>query len=428
MLNVLVIGSGGREHALVWKICQSKSLQNIYCIPGNPGTSKLCENIAIDTSIHTDVINFCQEKSIDLIVIGPELPLVNALSDSLRSSGFNVFGPDSSAAMIESSKSFAKEIMLKAGVPTAGYKEFTSVQFEVAADYLKTSKYPIVIKADGLAAGKGVIICENFEQASETLIQIFVDKVFGDSGSKLIIEEFLEGEEASIFAITDGEDFILLPPSQDHKRIGDGDTGKNTGGMGAYSPAPLVTEGILKVVAEKIIRPALNQLNSEGKKFIGCLYAGLMINDKDINVVEFNCRFGDPETQVVLPLIDGDFLQLLYSAATGRIDTSKISFSNSASVCVVAASAGYPDEYRKGIEINGLDLEAPDVVVFHAGTKQIDEMIFTDGGRVIGVTAISKDGKIKQAKTMAYEALSKIHFDGIYYRKDIADKALRLSN
>lgn len=425
MLNVLLIGSGGREHALAWKISQSNSLNKLFCSPGNPGTLSIAQNIELNTSVHKDVINFYNQNSIDLVVIGPEQPLVEGLSDALRNSGLTVFGPDSSAAMIEASKSFAKEIMMKAGVPTAGYKEFFSDQFEEATDFLKTSTYPVVIKADGLAAGKGVIICESFKQAGEALIKIFVDKVFGSSGSKLIIEDFLEGEEASIFAITDGKEFILLPSSQDHKRIGDYDTGQNTGGMGAYSPAPIVTKEILKFVSEKIIKPTLNVLKAEGKKFVGCLYAGIMINNNDVSVVEFNCRFGDPETQAVLPLINGDFLQLIYSASKGKIDKSTISFSDSASVCVVAASAGYPDVYRKGIEINGLDQFGDDIIVFHAGTKQLNDKIFTDGGRVLGVTAVSKEGDLKEAQIKVYDALNKINFDGIYYRKDIAEKAFK---
>lgn len=425
-MNVVVIGSGGREHALAWKIHQSKSLKKLFCTPGNPGTSQISENVSLNIKEHNDVINFCRENLIDLVVIGPEQPLVDGLSDSLRNEGINVFGPNSSSAMIEASKSFAKEIMLKANVPTAGYKEFSSSQLEEAKNYLMNSSFPAVIKADGLAAGKGVIICENFHQAEKALEEILIGKVFGDSGNKLIIEDFLYGQEASIFAITDGEDFILLPSSQDHKRIGDGDTGKNTGGMGAYSPAPIVTDDILKIVSEKIIKPTLNQLRADGKKFIGCLYAGLMINNIDVKVVEFNCRFGDPETQAVLPLIEGDFLKLLYSAATGKLDKSSVSFLNSASVCIVAASAGYPDIYKKGIEINGLESGDENVLIFHAGTKMEADKILTNGGRVLGVTAVSKNGDLREAQIKAYEALNNIHFDGIYFRKDIAEKALRI--
>lgn len=424
-MNVVVIGSGGREHALAWRIIQSKSLENLYCIPGNPGTDAISENVSMDISNHNEVINFCSGNSIDLVVIGPEQPLVDGLSDSLRKAGFNVFGPDSSAAMIEASKSFAKEIMLKASVPTAGYIEFSSNRFDEALKFLSESKFPVVIKADGLAAGKGVFVCENFKHAQESLNNIFIDKVFGESGTKIIIEDFLDGEEASIFAVTDGEDFILLPPSQDHKRIGNGDTGKNTGGMGAYAPAPIVSTELLNFVSEKVIRPTLTQLRSEQKKFIGCLYAGLMINDNDVKVVEFNCRFGDPETQAVLPLIKGDFLRLLYSAASGKLDKSCIEISNSAAVCIVAASKGYPDSYEKGYPIKGLEISAPDTIVFHAGTNQKDDMIYTNGGRVVGVTSVSASGDLKEAQLKAYSALEKIFFNGIYYRKDIAEKAFR---
>ncbi len=423
-MNVVVIGSGGREHTLTWKISQSKSLNKLFCIPGNPGTSQISENINLDILKHSELINFCKENLIDLVVIGPEQPLVEGLSAVLRNSGINVFGPNASAAMIEASKSFAKEIMQKAGVPTAGYRQFSSNQFEEALQYLRNSSYPVVIKVDGLAAGKGVIICENFEQAEEALKEIFIDKVFGASGNKLIIEDFLEGEEASIFAITDGEDFILLPSSQDHKRMGDGDTGKNTGGMGAYSPAPIVTSEILHKVADKIIKPTLNQLKLEGKKFTGCLYAGLMIKDDEINVVEFNCRFGDPETQAVLPLIEGDFLQLLYSASVGKIDKNSVHFSNGSAVCVVAASAGYPDSYEKGFEISGLNQD-DDIIIFHAGTIKEGEKILTNGGRVLGVTAVSKNGNLRQAQKKAYQSIQKIYFEGIYYRKDIAEKAFK---
>ncbi|MFO7523953.1 MAG: phosphoribosylamine--glycine ligase [Ignavibacteriaceae bacterium] len=425
MLNVLVIGSGGREHALAWKINQSKSLTKLYCLPGNPGTSNISENINLDVTNGSEMIKFCKEKDIDLVVIGPEKPLVDGLADVLRKSGINVFGPDSSAAMIEASKSFAKEIMLRAGVPTAGYKQFTSDQFETTSDYIKKSSYPLVIKADGLAAGKGVIICYNVQEAIDALNQVFVDKIFGDSGSKLIIEDFLIGEEASIFAVTDGEDFVLLPSSQDHKRIGDNDTGKNTGGMGAYSPAPIVTQKILNTVAEKVIKPTLYQLKTEGKKFVGCLYAGLMINNSDVKVVEFNCRFGDPETQAVLPLIEGDLLQLLYSASKGKIDKLSVSVSDGCAVCVVAASSGYPDFYKTGYEIDGLNQAESDVIIFHAGTKQSDNKIFTNGGRVLGVTAFSNAGDLKEAREKAYAALKSVHFEGMYFRKDIAEKAFK---
>lgn len=422
-MNVVVIGSGGREHALVWKISQSPTLNKLYSIPGNPGTKSLSQNVLIDISDHQSVINFCKENNIDLCVIGPEQPLVDGLADDLRKSGINVFGPGSKAAMIEASKSFAKGIMKRGNIPTGDYKEFKTGQIDEALSYTQRSSYPLVIKADGLAAGKGVIICSNYGEASEAINEIFVQKVFGSSGNSLIIEEFLVGEEASIFAITDGNDFVLLPPSQDHKRIGDKDTGKNTGGMGAYAPAPIVTEILLEKISREVIAPTLTQMKKEGNPFIGCLYAGLMISGNELNVVEFNCRFGDPETQVVLPLIQGDFLQLLYSAAIGKLDKQTITGFSGSSVCVIAASQGYPDKYEKGCEIIGLENKADNTKIFHSGTKSEGEKIVTNGGRVLGITSIIPDENLKEAQKVAYDSIKQISFNGIYYRSDIAEKA-----
>ena len=280
------------------------------------------------------------------------------------------------------------------------------------------------MKADGLAAGKEVLICSSISDAEKALKEIFIDKVFGDSGNKLIIEEFMFGEEASIFAITDGKNFICLPSAQDHKRIGDNDTGKNTGGMGAYSPAPVVTKSILAEVEEKIIAPTISGMEKEGRTFIGCLYCGIMITSEGPKVVEFNCRFGDPETQVVLPVLEGDFLKLLYSASTGSLDKSAVKYSGGSAVCVVAASKGYPDAFTKGFDISGLDKTDSDIVIFHAGTKESDGKFVTNGGRVLGITSITKEMDLKLAKQKAYDALDKIYFDGIYFRKDIADRAI----
>jgi phosphoribosylamine--glycine ligase len=300
-MNVLVIGSGGREHAIALKINQSEKLTSLYCIPGNPGTETIAANYSNNVTDHSAITEFCKEKKIDLVVIGPEQPLVDGLSDHLRSKDIKVFGPSADAARIESSKAFAKKIMIDAEVPTANYIEFSSSQFDEALEYLDRLVYPTVIKADGLAAGKGVLICGNKSEAETAIREIFEHKIFGNSGNKLIIEDFLEGEEASIFAITDGEKFVCLPAAQDHKRIGDGDAGKNTGGMGAYAPAPIITEKLLKEIESKIIKPVLTQMMKTGNKFIGCLYAGLIITKSGPKVIEFNCRFGDPETQVVLP-------------------------------------------------------------------------------------------------------------------------------
>ena len=425
MIKVLLIGSGGREHALALKISESKSLSILYCAPGNPGTEKIAHNINLDISDHQSIVNFSINNKINLVIIGPEQPLVEGLSDKLRQKGIKVFGPSSNAAKIESSKAFAKNIMLNANVVTADYHEFDLSDYDLAKDFLDKIKYPIVIKADGLAAGKGVLICENILEAGQALKLIFEEKIFGDSGNKIIVEEFLEGEEASVFAITDGEDFICLPAAQDHKRIGDGDTGKNTGGMGAYAPAPLVDDTLMKKIANDIIQPVLKQMKESGNQFIGCLYAGLMIHNGVPKVIEFNCRFGDPETQVVLPILEGDFLDLLYSAACNNLNKTAVKYSGGCAVCVVAASNGYPDHYKKGFEISGLDQKDNEIIIYHAGTKKIDNKIVTNGGRVLGVTTFLNQNDLSLAKQKAYNAINKIYFDGIYYRKDIADKGIR---
>lgn len=424
-MNVLVIGSGGREHAIALKINQSKKLKSLFCIPGNPGTNKFAKNFNISLTDHLKISDFCNRQEVDLIVIGPEQPLVDGLSDHLRNEGFKVFGPSANAARIEASKAFAKKIMIDADVPTAKYIEFSSSQLIESISYLEKIDYPTVIKADGLAAGKGVLICGDKSEAEAAIREIFEHKIFGDSGNKLIIEDFLEGEEASVFAITDGENFICLPAAQDHKRIGDGDTGKNTGGMGAYAPAPIIIESLSKEIEIKIIKPVLTQMVKTGNKFIGCLYAGLIITKSGPKVIEFNCRFGDPETQVVLPILNGDFLQLLYSAALGKLDKSSVQYSGGSSVCVVAASKGYPDEYVKGFEIKGLDLSDDEIIIYHSGTKEENGNILTNGGRVLGVTSAISTFNLVSAQKKSYEAISKINFDGMYYRKDIAEKAFK---
>jgi phosphoribosylamine--glycine ligase len=426
MKNVLLIGSGGREHALAYKISQSKSLKKLFIIPGNPGTKLLGENVNLNQDDLPALLNFCRQNKIDLVVIGPEKPLVDGLADILRQNNIIVFGPNKNAAAIEGYKTFAKNLMEKYNIPTAGYSEFSSVQVSSAEDYLKKSSYPVVIKADGLAAGKGVIICSNFDEALNTLNDMFIKKIFGSAGEKIIVEEFLVGEEASIFAVTDGDKFLCLPSAQDHKRIGDNDTGKNTGGMGAYSPAPVITNELLERIKKEIVSPTLKALAEENKKFNGCLYCGLMITKEGPKVVEFNCRFGDPETQAVLPLLEGDFLELLYSAGIGNLNPDLVKYSGGASVCVVAASNGYPDKYEKGFEITGLnEIDNEEVVVFHAGTKEDNGKIITNGGRVLGITSIIKKNDLRTAKQKSYAALDKINYTGIYYRKDISDKAFK---
>ncbi|MHB8580267.1 MAG: phosphoribosylamine--glycine ligase [Ignavibacteriaceae bacterium] len=422
-MKVLLIGSGGREHALAYKIKESQLLDKLFILPGNTGTESLGENVHGNMNDSNFILSFCKREKIDLVVIGPEKPLVEGLADILRESGINVFGPNKGAAEIEAYKSFAKGLMEKYNIPTAAYKEFNSQMINEAKKYISDQNYPLVIKADGLAAGKGVLICNNYQEAASALNELFVKKIFGNAGEKIIIEEFLIGQEASIFAITDGEEFICLPAAQDHKRIGNNDEGKNTGGMGAYSPAPLVNEDILDKVKEKIIIPTLSALRSEGKKFNGCLYCGIMIYNNEPKVIEFNCRFGDPETQSVLLLLDGDFLKLLYTAAIGKIDKESVKYNGGASVCVVAASKGYPDEYKSGFIISGLEEANKEAFVFHAGTKKDGENILTNGGRVLGVTSFIPFNDLNKAKAKAYQAIAKINYNNIYYRADISDKA-----
>lgn len=424
-MNVLLIGSGGREHAIALSISKSPLLDKLYCITGNPGTKRISINLNIAFNDFELLKKFVKENRIDLVVIGPEQPLVDGLSDFFRIIGVPVFGPSSNAARIESSKSYAKEIMNRANVPTASYREFNSKQLEEAKEYLSLSNFPVVIKADGLAAGKGVVICDNLTEAISTIDSMVIKKSFGLAGEKFLIEEFLQGDEASVFAITDGKDFVVLPAAQDHKRIGDNDTGKNTGGMGAYAPTPLITNKLIENISENIIKPVIDQMNKEGNPFIGCLYAGLMITDDGPKVIEFNCRFGDPETQVVLPLLEGDLLKLLYSAATGKIDESAIKYSGGSAVCVILASEGYPDSFEKGFEITGIDEVDPDIIVYHAGTVEKDNKVYTNGGRVLGVTSVIKENDILKARQKAYDAVQKVHFQNMYYRKDIASKVIK---
>jgi phosphoribosylamine--glycine ligase len=425
-MNVTVIGSGGREHALTLKISESKQVDKLFTVPGNPGTMNISTNLNIDVKDHAAMLKHCRDEKIDLVVIGPEQPLVDGLADFLRAEGINVFGPDKDAAMIEGDKSFSKELMQKYDIPTAEFRKFTESEYDECIKYLEGIEYPTVIKASGLAAGKGVLICENKESAIEAVDDMFRKKVFGSSGETIVIEEHMYGQETSIFAITDGKNFVTLPASQDHKRIFDGDKGKNTGGMGAYAPAPIVTDELTENIEDNIIRKTIDALNAEGRKYIGCLYAGLMLTEEGPKVVEFNCRFGDPETQAVLPIIDGDFFELLYSAARGKISSESVSSSVSCAVCVVTSSAGYPQSYEKGFEINGLENtdKMDDVIVYHAGTKLSDEKIVTNGGRVLGVTAIDRRGELSDCKSLAYKAIDKIDYNGKYFRTDISDKAL----
>lgn len=422
-MRIALIGSGGREHALAVKIAESKTYGKLFILPGNPGTKQVGENISIDQDDHQRIISFCLEQKIDLVVIGPEKPLIDGLTDRLIENGIKVFGPTLQAARIEGEKSFAKNLMKEYNIPTAAFEVFNKENYDDAINYLDKVNYPIVIKADGIAAGKGVIIAECFDDAKKALKECFVNSSFGSAGDKVVIEEFMFGQEASIFAITDGFDFVLLPTAQDHKRIFDDDKGKNTGGMGAYAPTPFVNEQHIEMIAKEIIEPTLKAMNEKGSPYIGCLYCGLMMTNQGPKVVEFNCRFGDPETQVVLPLLEGNFVELLYSAACGKINKEAVKYNGGTSVCVVAASKGYPDKFEKGFEIYGLEQIPQKIKVYYAGTKEVNGKILTNGGRVLNVTSFTEKNDLIEAKRITYDAITNIHFDGMYYRKDISDKA-----
>lgn len=423
-MNILVLGSGGREHALVLALSKSNSTEMLYCSPGNPGIFEIAENANINPNDFEMVKQFCRNSAIDLLIVGAEQPLAEGIVDSFAGEKTQVFGPTKAAAYLESSKDFAKQLMMEYNVPTAAYRSFTANESQIAEDYISTHRLPVVLKADGLAAGKGVIIATTTEEAVEALSMMF-HGTFGVAGAKVVVEEFMQGDEASIFAICDGKDYVTLAPAQDHKRALDGDKGKNTGGMGAYAPAPLVTEEILQKVNTKIIEPVLHGMAQRGTPFIGCLYCGLMIKDGEPKVVEFNARFGDPETQVVLPLFEGDLAKLLYSSAAGKID--KMAFSgnsNMHAVCVILASGDYPDSFEKGFPISGLhDSNDENLIIYHAGTKVENGNIVTSGGRVLGVTAISSN--LKDSITNAYLAIDKIDFKNKYFRKDIGHKGLK---
>ncbi len=422
-MNILVIGSGGREHALVYKLAQSPSAGTIFCTPGNPGIFESARDPQVKANDFDAIVQFCKENAIGLVVVGPEQPLSEGITDFLRKEGLNVFGPTKAAAMLESSKGFAKDFMKKYKIPTAEYKRFGSSEQAAAHNYIDQGKLPVVIKADGLAAGKGVIIAENLEDAHKAVDEVF-GGAFGSAGSSIVVEEFLTGQEASILAVTDGSQFVALAPSQDHKRVFDDDKGKNTGGMGAYAPAPIITPELLEKVKTKIIQPVIDGMRQEGTPFSGCLYAGLMIAGGEPYVIEFNARFGDPETQAVLSVFEGDFAGLLYSAATGRLDAGTVvNPAKGYSCCVILASGGYPDSFEKGFPITGIkEAEGNGSTVFHAGTAVRDGNIVSSGGRVLGVCGMGDT--LKESIDKAYESVKSINFQNMYYRKDIGKKGL----
>ncbi|MBZ0203819.1 MAG: phosphoribosylamine--glycine ligase [Ignavibacteria bacterium] len=424
-MKILVIGSGGREHAIVWKLKESPQVSKIYCAPGNAGIGEIAECINIKADDVKGLLKFVKDSDIDFTVVGPEVALEAGIVDEFNNQGLKIFGPQKNAARLEHSKIFAKDFMKRHNVPTAGYRNFSSTQSKEVSEYLESSKYPLVIKADGLAAGKGVVICANEKEAVKTVKEIFETGVFGRAGSNIVIEEFLESEEVSIFAICDGEDYIVLPASQDHKKIGEGETGKNTGGMGSFAPAnKIATPELIEKVKQRIIEPVLRNMKSEGNEFKGCLYCGLMVDKSgDPYVIEFNTRFGDPETQAVLPLVSSDLLDMFIASAEGKIGSYKLELSNDFYCSVVLASKGYPDKYKTGREIKGLDKITKDCIVFHAGTKLDGSKVVSSGGRVLNVTGRSNKN-LKEAINTAYENAEIINFENKYYRKDIGQKGL----
>src|SRR3990170_245000 len=421
-MKVLLVGSGGREHALAWKLSQSPLVDRLFIAPGNPGSAMHGENVAIPAEDIEGLKAFALREKIDFTVIGPELPLTLGITDAFNVAGLKVFGPTRAAAELEGSKAFSKELMVRYKVPTAFYKRFD--ESGPAKSYIETHKPPFVVKADGLAAGKGVIICQTAQEAVEAVDLIMTEKAFGSAGKRIIIEEFLTGEEASFLAITDGTTVEPLAPAQDHKAIFDNDMGPNTGGMGAYSPAPVVTPALQKKIMETVMVPVVNAMKADGRPYKGVLYAGLMMTKNGPRVLEFNCRFGDPETQPILMRMESDIVPILVAASEGTLHEVKIKWKQEAAVCVVMAAKGYPGNYLKGSEINGLEEAAKlnDTMVFHAGTAVKDGKVVTAGGRVLGVTALGPT--IKDAIENAYRAVGKISWEGAQYRRDIGKKAL----
>jgi phosphoribosylamine--glycine ligase len=420
-MNLLILGSGGREHALIWKLKKSPMVDKMYCIPGNAGITGLSICAQLSLKDFKQIKDFIEEKKINLTIVGPEQPLVDGIVDYLTSFGYAVFGPQQKAAQLEGSKVFAKEFMRRYHVPTATFEVFHKA--DNALQYLnKLKDGPIVVKADGLAAGKGSIVCQNLSAARTAIENIMIDRIFSVAGEQVVIEEYLTGEEASLFVITDGTDFVVLSPAQDFKRAQDGDEGKNTGGMGSYAPTPFLPKYLQAKTIETVIIPVLEGLKKENINYSGMLYCGLMLTKDGPKVVEFNCRFGDPETQVVLPLLQTDLLEIILSTDNKKLGQQKISISGNHAVCVIAASGGYPDEYEKGKVIQGLNDLDKDVMVFHAGTKEENGKILTNGGRVLGVTAVGQD--LSQAVAKAYTNIEKIYFQDMHYRKDIATRAI----
>lgn len=416
-MKILVVGGGGREHAIVKKLAQSKKNPKIYVAPGNAGTADIATNVAISVMDFDKLAEFAKKEKIDLTVVGMDDPLVGGIVDRFEAEGLRVFGPRKNAAVLEGSKAFSKDLMKKYGIPTAAYENYCDPQ--KALKYLETVNYPIVLKADGLALGKGVLICKTFEEAKSGIEELMIDKSFGDAGNTIVIEEFLEGREVSVLSFVDGTNYALMTSAQDHKRAKDGDEGLNTGGMGTFSPSPFYTEDIDRYCKENIYQKTVDAMRAEGREFKGIIFYGLMLTKSGVKVLEYNARFGDPETQVVLPRMENDIIDVFEACIDGCLDKIDLKFENNAAVCVVLASDGYPLEYEKGKKISGLkNFEGrTDIFAFHAGTKKVNGDVLTNGGRVLGITA--KAPTLKEARDKAYEATKLIDFENKYMRNDI---------
>lgn len=424
-MRILIVGSGGREHALAKALVQSPHVEVLFAAPGNPGTAQVGANVDIDATDFDTLVDFAQSEAIDLTVVGPEQPLVEGIVDRFEAEGLDIVGPTQAAARLEGSKAFADQFMDRHGIPTASFRVFAADEYDEASAFLDEIGAPIVVKADGLAGGKGAFVCSSLSEAHEALDEIVQDRAFGAAGDRVVIEEKMEGEEVSIFALTDGSQYVLLTPSQDHKPIGEGGTGPNTGGMGAFAPAPLVDDSLLTRICREIVEPTLSGMEEEGTPYRGVLYCGLMITDEGPKVVEYNCRLGDPEAQVVLPLVESDLAELFRTLVDGSLEAGSLRTSSGAAACVVLASDGYPIAYKTGFEITGIEKaeQRPEVSVVHAGTRYTEDgTVVTDGGRVLGVTALGPD--LRTALDRAYAGVDQIQFDGKTFRRDIGEKGL----
>jgi len=418
-MKVLVIGSGGREHALVWKLKQSPTVRDIFVAPGNAGTAQMATNLLLSTT--NEIVDWLKKNRADLVVVGPDSYLEEGIVDKIKELGIPVFGPTKAAAEIEWSKSFAKQFMKEEGIPTASFHVFSD--YKKASEYIKTQKFPLVIKANGLALGKGVVVAHNLSEAEQALKKMMNEKIFGSAGAEVVIEEYLQGREISIHAFCDGETAVLFPAAEDHKRIFDGDQGPNTGGMGTITPVPWVSKEMIEEIERKIVKPTIQALKKHGRLFQGILFPGVMITDEGPKVIEFNARFGDPETEVYMRILETDLVEILLACINGTLKKQKITWSEKSACCVVCASGGYPGKYETGKTISGLDtIHNKSVVVFHAGTKMDGNKAVTNGGRVLGVTAVGKN--LKTALSKSYNAIKSVSFEGMQYRKDIGKKSL----